>query len=238
MSNIYSNWSYGTQFSFDEQVVGTWINGKPVYQKTINFGALPNATMRYVEHGIQNFERLVNLHAELTNDVWPIMDSVGSFVGRLQMWSTTVSVMTQSNWSSFSDFIITLQYTKSTDEAQTLGGGSVANPYSNWASGNNYSLDEKIVGVWTDGSPVYQKTINVGTMVNAATKTVSISLPNFSRCVGFVMMSATEVWPLINNTDDWIGRTQISASSLTIKCAKNWSAYSGCYATIRYIKTA
>lgn len=31
----------GHEYSTTEQVVGTWIDGKPIYEKTINFGALP-----------------------------------------------------------------------------------------------------------------------------------------------------------------------------------------------------
>ena len=35
-----------------------------------------------------------------------------------------------------------------------------------------YSTDEKVIGRWTDGKPLYQKTISCGTLPNNTTKTV------------------------------------------------------------------
>jgi hypothetical protein len=37
-----------TEYSTDEKVVGTWIDGKHVYQKTIDCGALPNNATKVV----------------------------------------------------------------------------------------------------------------------------------------------------------------------------------------------
>ena len=33
----------------------TWTDGSPIYKKTINIGALPNATTKSVAHNISNF---------------------------------------------------------------------------------------------------------------------------------------------------------------------------------------
>ena len=55
------------KYSTEEQVVGTWIDGKPIYQKTVNFGALPNATEKKVAHGISNLDEVINFVGVTTN---------------------------------------------------------------------------------------------------------------------------------------------------------------------------
>lgn len=45
-------------YSTEEQVVGTWIDGKPLYRKVINYGALPNKASQGKEHGISDIEEI------------------------------------------------------------------------------------------------------------------------------------------------------------------------------------
>jgi hypothetical protein len=52
----------GDKFTTGEQLTGeTWIDGKPIYHKVIDIGALPNAAEKQVAHGIANFNDLVRL---------------------------------------------------------------------------------------------------------------------------------------------------------------------------------
>ena len=48
-------------YSTTEHVVGTWIDGSPLYEKTIDLGYLPNATIKNVPHGISNLDVVVSL---------------------------------------------------------------------------------------------------------------------------------------------------------------------------------
>ena len=41
----------GDVYSDTEQCIGLWRNNKPLYQKTLSIGALPNATTKYVSTG-------------------------------------------------------------------------------------------------------------------------------------------------------------------------------------------
>ena len=50
-------------YSTTETRIGTWIDGKPVYRKVINFGALPNATYKNVSHGIEDLDFVVDYYA-------------------------------------------------------------------------------------------------------------------------------------------------------------------------------
>ena len=47
-----------SNYSEEEQVVGTWVDGKPLYRKVINFGAFPNDTEILVAHNIANVNQI------------------------------------------------------------------------------------------------------------------------------------------------------------------------------------
>lgn len=49
-------------YSENETVVGTWIDGKPLYRKTVNCGGGPNAGRKDVPAGISNPDKIVNLY--------------------------------------------------------------------------------------------------------------------------------------------------------------------------------
>lgn len=48
------------EYSTDEQIVGTWIDGRPVYEKTFDFSN-PVAGNTILNHGIENFDALVSV---------------------------------------------------------------------------------------------------------------------------------------------------------------------------------
>ena len=54
--------SIGLDYSTIEQDTGAkWVDGKTIYKKTINFGALPNNNIKDVAHGISNFGWLIKI---------------------------------------------------------------------------------------------------------------------------------------------------------------------------------
>ena len=77
--NIYTrrmdngNWSswqridMSATYNTSEIETGEWIDGKPVYQKTIDLGSLPNAASKNVAHGITNLDKVVKLDGTATN---------------------------------------------------------------------------------------------------------------------------------------------------------------------------
>jgi hypothetical protein len=108
-------------YSTDEQFTGKyWIDGRPVYQKTINFGALPNATQKLVAHGISNLD--------YTIDVWGIAlnpnsashsiltvpaPSTSTNVVTVYTTDTNVGVTTGGDRSAYTICYITIVYVKS-----------------------------------------------------------------------------------------------------------------------------
>lgn len=108
----------GINYSTDEQDTGLkWIDGSAIYQKTINFGALPSSsTTKSVEHGISNMAYIVNIFGVTTDgtNMFPIMltDDSSTGIVRLLMNKTNLQVWTGTDRSSYSAYI-TIQYTKS-----------------------------------------------------------------------------------------------------------------------------
>ena len=58
------------KYSTAETVVGTWIDGRPVYRKVLT-GTTPNGNI-HVNHGITNFSRILNVYG------WVLSGSNGS----------------------------------------------------------------------------------------------------------------------------------------------------------------
>ena len=46
------------KYSTQEQLIGRWIDGKLLYEKTINFGTLPNAASKSVSHEISGVDTI------------------------------------------------------------------------------------------------------------------------------------------------------------------------------------
>lgn len=104
-------------YSTTEQVVGTWIDGKPIYEVTIDCGTLANTTStQYFNHGISDLEMVIDTQAFMTNGsasanlpfYWTASDGVSIWIEL-----TRIGIVTQSNRSSYRAYV-TLRYTKST----------------------------------------------------------------------------------------------------------------------------
>lgn len=151
------------KYSLDEQVVGIWTDGKPLYQKTINFGTLPNNTVKDLDHGISNVDKIwvfdgfaYQPNGDFVNQLSlcvPFNLSAGWYFGANK---TIVRCETKTDRTAYSAFV-TIQYTKTTDVAGS--GGYQAYGFSPIVCSDT----EREVGVWQDNKPLYQKTF-VGTL--------------------------------------------------------------------------
>lgn len=104
-------------YSTSEKIIGAWIDGKTLYQKTINFGALPNATQKNVAHNISNLGNVIDMKAWLkVSNSWYTMPFLStSSAGENANWgadATNVFINTKSNYSTITTCYITIQYTK------------------------------------------------------------------------------------------------------------------------------
>lgn len=110
------------EYSYDEQVIGKWVNGKPLYRKTINIGALPNKATKTINHNIADISTIVRLYGYATNytNYIPLPYSHSDTIGLsvvLYATKTQVGVQTGADRSAYAQAEITIEYVKSTDVA-------------------------------------------------------------------------------------------------------------------------
>lgn len=111
------------QYSTEETRTGkTWIDGKPIYRKVIDFGALPNATTKVVAHGIADVDTWVQQIA-IANTATksgirlPFADTTLA-TQSISAYATATSVGVNTgnvNRSDYTKCYFILEYTKSTD---------------------------------------------------------------------------------------------------------------------------
>lgn len=126
VSPLPSVMSRRMKYSTDEQIVGEWIDGKPIYQKTVDCGALPNNDGKSVAHNITNIDKFISLNGiasqsdgysvplagvSNTNAVTTNTDTNVA----LNANKTNIFIKTFYNMSSYVQSYVTLQYTKTTD---------------------------------------------------------------------------------------------------------------------------
>lgn len=109
-------------YSTTERIIGTWIDGKPLYEKTINTGALPNNATNNVNHGISNLKRVIGVSGYAYRSSGDIVNIPLPYVGNNSNLNTVVyvglshiGIVTFSDRSAFTESYVTLRYTKTTD---------------------------------------------------------------------------------------------------------------------------
>lgn len=111
----------GSYSTTEQKTPFTWIDGKPIYKKTIDYGWLPNNTTKNVNHGISNFGRLVKAEAAANADGnWAMMPLVfqgdsSNYNVEFQVTSTYIHMSANTDRSSWRGCVVTLWYTKTTD---------------------------------------------------------------------------------------------------------------------------
>lgn len=110
------------EWSTEEKLVGYWIDGKAVYEKTVSFGALPNATTKSVNHGISGIETVVSMNAVAENSAGtrimiPLVGTSGNVLtgqAYMNVDSTNVNINAGVDRTPFTKCYVTLRYTKTT----------------------------------------------------------------------------------------------------------------------------
>lgn len=152
---IFSDLDYSTE----EQLTGKrWIDGKPIYQKTvvIDTPSVTGKDIRY-PHGIENVDEIIDgktkyIRSDGVSYTEPIY--IGNSSVRACAFDATDIIITLQSMN-ISIIKVTIFYTKTTDTASS----PVALPKVE--AKHVYSTEEKVVGTWIDGRPVYEKTINL-----------------------------------------------------------------------------
>lgn len=107
-------------YSASEKVVGTWIDNKPIYQKTVYISSLPNASTSNIAHGITNISAFVGIESFIkwsngwiANTPWIVYGDETELI-TISLGLTSIQIVTKKDRSSMSAYV-TLRYTKTTD---------------------------------------------------------------------------------------------------------------------------
>jgi hypothetical protein len=100
-------------YSTTEHVIGRWIDGSVLYEKTVDFGALPNNTTKSVAHCISNMSEVTECVTRCTRNDGNVFRPFDSFTTvKYYITKSEVVVITTDNLSVYDKSHITLRYTK------------------------------------------------------------------------------------------------------------------------------
>ncbi len=106
-----------------------------------------------------------------------------------------------------------------------------------------YSDTERVVGVWRDNKPLYQKTVNVGSLNAGQGKSVAHGIANIDTVVNYDGIGFNTVesrWNTLPRVDDDVTYQRgfsVGASNIVIQGASNVQAMTDVSVTIWYTKT-
>ena len=119
-------------YSTDEKVVGTWINGKPLYQKTIRIAdfSVPNfidvKTVNMSSY-LNNVDDMIDAKLKFTRAGFSYTgisiyasgaNTISQYIGfRYSISENLLYLTVPSSGSDYTDIYFTIQYTKTTDSA-------------------------------------------------------------------------------------------------------------------------
>ena len=219
---LANKFSKGDLYSTDEKMIGQWIDGKPLYQKSFY---ATNITLTGGTTEIGDLSGL-SIDKAFIVDVFGMDSDYSYSTGYITAWirlaNNNIGLITTNGNILPMDYVaVTFQYTKTTDSAISIG------------SDTDYSTEEKIVGTWIDGSPIYQKTVDFGSDVEidnvsmwTRTTISATSIDKYMFAIGINTVGA--VFPLMASTQDGVVALQV--------CRDNAKANVR-YCTIRYTKT-
>ena len=107
----------GTTYSENEQRIGTWIDGKPIYRKVVKYvGGFTNGQGTRIKHEIANLGLIIHTEMICVSErrIFPYITE-GIQTGIPYYDDTTITVWsTGDSWNSRTWFFV-LEYTKTTD---------------------------------------------------------------------------------------------------------------------------
>ena len=115
--NMFMN--EGSNYSTDEQIVGTWVNGKPIYQKTFTGTTSATTTSDSVAGTISNFDTLINSNGTIfLSGAWGVNQHSLPYNNVAEYYvddSNQIIIHKQNEIANNKQYMVTLQYTKTTD---------------------------------------------------------------------------------------------------------------------------
>ena len=218
-------------YSTAETVVGVWTDGKPLYRKVVDFGTLPNKSTKSIAHGIEDIETIVRYECTATNidgntifHVPTVSVQNATYQISAELTKTEARILTGAIDRTNYTAIFIIEYTKTTDTpTQTIVPLEFL---------IEYSTDEKLIGYWIDGKPIYELTYMHGGTFNAGTSWTNIPTPvilgNIDSIVSGYLIRTSQiiVYPV---------QFSFNSGSVRVELSKGINDFKGY--VIRYTKT-
>lgn len=120
----YKEFENNEIYSLAETRCGVWVDGKPLYRKVIDIGALPNNTTKYINHNISNIDIITNYYGvcKSSNNIhFKLPYTSVTTTGSIQVYctNTQIAVQTDVDRSSYSGYIV-IEYTKATSGTRSI----------------------------------------------------------------------------------------------------------------------
>ena len=233
-------------YSLEEHEVGVWVDGKPLYEKTVYSAGGVEGNFD-IPHNISNIDRVVNWTGTVNDSdvqwasIWtmPRIASDGNSLGINWVNATAISITNPTAFHArLVDWYITIQYTKTTDQA----GSGTWTPQG--VPAVHYSTSEQVVGTWVDGSTVYEKTFNI-TAPSSGLNSIPHNISNIGDVInieGTAIRSNGAVQPLgfissANNYGWNVTVYDFTSSNFSLEVGSQLSL-SKVIITVRYTKTS
>ena len=228
-------------YSTEEKQVGVWTDKKPLYCKTVQT-AIPNNSQASYPHNIADIDTIVRIEGGAwgSNQLLPV--NMTGYVynnneGALRVTVTKTNVVVMPlGWdgSGYTGYW-NIYYTKTTDVAGS--GGYEAYGFSPVI----YSDVERVIGVWRDNKPLYQRTIYIPSLPNATEVSYPHNISDLERVVeifGVAYNSSGYSIPIIFANTASVAQVTAytSATDIYIGTGMDRTSFVG-YITLRYTKT-
>lgn len=169
-----------------EKIIGKWIDGKPIYQKTVT--TTEKVICNYIDYiNVPCSNLPVNIDNLLCCKISEDFHSLYMTVAKidsdnvLKIWSSAPQGSLGLNAGTY----ITLQYTKTTDEPNSFRPDMIENIsiMRNLDFSNIYTEEERIIGCWVDGRPIYQKMLYFTIPNTTGNINYDTGIKNISTCI-------------------------------------------------------
>ena len=223
-------------YSTDEKVIGRWIDGKPIYQCVYNLGSLiriSNSTWTSVGMALNDKQTILRALGTNSYNGASIQTISGELLTCVK--NNEIVFLASRDGEVLECTYIVLQFTKSTDSAVTT---TQEDP-------NEYSTDEKIIGKWIDGKPIYQRTWQTTTPSNASAGVVissaslGVQLSQVIKLDGYIdnggHIDINWYYSSNRNVNSFYDRTQ---NSVFMVCSAAAEQNKTVYITLQYTKNS
>lgn len=118
--DIGENGTTNNIYFFEEQVIGTWIDGKPIYRKVIHYNQLIEVDQINIPHNVSNIGTYTNAYGYTRfnekNYQFGAYANSAAYINIQNIDNQYIVLNCGENWNNlFDNTYIILEYTKTTD---------------------------------------------------------------------------------------------------------------------------